>query len=211
MTERVASYTQTIYVSQPSTLHSQRWKEPLEMHWRNLHSIMDKTQVTAFHLKNKEAKQSLKVVWNRTELDNNPPTVHSTLYYESHQNSKWGANASTIRTTVLALSYSVAANAAPVLARSHNAQKLNTELNSACRAVTECLKPNNVEDLYLLAGIMPPDTRRDGCARMEKTKRKALRPTLYMGNTLQREVQEEITNNTTKSYCQPKRKPSKRI
>ena len=33
-----------------------------------------------------------------------------------------------------------------------------------------CLKPTNVEDLYLLAGIAPPDIRRDVCARMEKTK-----------------------------------------
>ena len=38
--------------------------------------------------------------------------------------------------------------AAPVWARSSYAQKLNPELNSACRAVTGCLKPTNVEDLY---------------------------------------------------------------
>ena len=46
-------------------------------------------------------------------------------------NSKWGANAKTIRTTALALSYSVAEYAAPVWARSSHAQKLNMELNSA--------------------------------------------------------------------------------
>ena len=84
--------------------------------------------------------------------------------------SKWGANASTIRTTALALCYSVAEYAAPVWARSSRAQKLNPELNSACRAVTGCLKPTNVEDLYLLAGIAPPDIRKDVCARVEKTK-----------------------------------------
>ena len=64
-------------------------------------------------------------------------------------NSKWGANASTIRTTALALCYSVAEYAAPVWARSSHAQKLNPELNSACRAVTGCLKPTNVEDAVL--------------------------------------------------------------
>ena len=37
-------------------------------------------------------------------------------------------------------------------------------------AVTGCLKPTNVEYLYLLAGIEPPDIRREVCARMEKTK-----------------------------------------
>ena len=48
----------------------------------------------------------------------------------------------------------------------------DTELNSACKAVTGCLIPTNVEDLYLLAGIAPPDIRRDVCARIEKTKQK---------------------------------------
>ena len=60
--------------------------------------------------------------------------------------------------------------AAPVWASSSHAQKLNPELNSACRAVTGCLKPTNVEGMYLLAGIAPPDIRRDVCARVENTK-----------------------------------------
>ena len=30
--------------------------------------------------------------------------------------------------------------------------------------------PTNVEDLYLLSGIAPPDIRRDVCARVEKKK-----------------------------------------
>ena len=85
-------------------------------------------------------------------------------------NSKWGANANTIRTTALSLSYYMAEYAAPVWARSPHAQKLNTELNGAYRAVTGCLNPTNVEDLYILAGIAPPDIRRDVFARMEKTK-----------------------------------------
>ena len=154
----------------------------------------DKTQVTAFHLRNKEEKRSLKVVWNKTELENTPHpkylgvTLDRTLCYKQHihntkmkvvtrnnllrklSNSKWGANANTIRTTALALSYPVAEYAAPVWTRSPHAQKLNTELTSACRAVTGCLKPTNIEDLYLLAGIAPPDIRRDVCARMENTK-----------------------------------------
>ena len=85
-------------------------------------------------------------------------------------NSKWGANASTIRTTALALCYYVAEYAAPVWARSSHGQKLNPELNSACSSVTGCLKPTIVEDLFLLAGIAPPDIRRDVCARVKMTK-----------------------------------------
>ena len=135
------------------------------------------------------------MVWNKTELENTPHpkylgvTLDRTLCYKQHihntkmkvatrnnllrklSNSKWGANANTIRTTALALSYySVAEYAAPVWSRSPHTQKLNTELNSACRAVTGCLKPTHVEDLYLLAGIAPPNIRRDVCARMGNTK-----------------------------------------
>ena len=47
--------------------------------------------------------------------------------FKKLSNSKWGANANTIRTTALALSYSVAEYAAPVWARSPHAQKRNTE------------------------------------------------------------------------------------
>ena len=156
--------------------------EELTQYYRSnsLRANPDKTQVTAFHLRNKEANRSLKVEWNRTKLENTPHpkylgvTLDRTLSYKEHMHiikmkvatrnnllrkfshSKWGANASTIRTTELAFS-------------SHT-QKLNPELNSVCRAVTGCVKPTNVEDLYLMAGIAPPDIRRDVCARVEKTK-----------------------------------------
>ena len=59
---------------------------------------------------------------------------------------------------------------APVRARSLHVQKLTTELNSACRAVTGCITPSNVEDLYLLAGMAPPDIQRYVCARVKNTK-----------------------------------------
>ena len=54
--------------------------------------------------------------------------------------------------------------------RSAYAHLLNPELNQACRAITGCLKPTNVENLYLLAGIAPPEIRRSVCARVERTK-----------------------------------------
>ena len=75
--------------------------------------------------------------------------------------SQWGTNASTIRTTALALSYSVAEYTAAVYARSAHAYKLDSELNSVCREITGCLKSTNVEELYLLSGIAPPSIRRD--------------------------------------------------
>ena len=46
---------------------------------------------------------------------------------------------------------------------------MDSELNTAYRPITGCLmKPTNVEDIYLLAGIAPPDIRHDVCARVEK-------------------------------------------
>ena len=94
-------------------------------------------------------------------------------------NSKWGCNASTIRTTALALSYSAAEYACPVWIRSLHASKLDPDLNDACRSITGCLRPTNVEKLYILTGIAPPDIRRNVCARVERRNRKQTQPTLY--------------------------------
>ena len=132
--------------------------------------------------------------WNRKYLDNTPHpkylgvTLDRTLSYKQHtqntkikvatrnnilrmlSSSKWGTNASTIRTTALALSYSVAAYAAPVWARSAHTYKLDSELNNTYRSITGCLKPTNVEELCLLSGIPPPGISRDVCTRVEKVK-----------------------------------------
>ena len=83
---------------------------------------------------------------------------------------KWGCNAITIITTALAMSYSADEYACQVWARSPHASKLDPELNDACRSITGCLRPTNVEELYLLAGIAPPGIRRDVCTRVEKKK-----------------------------------------
>ena len=66
--------------------------------------------------------------------------------------------------------YNVAEYAVPVWARSAHAYKLDSELNSACRAITGCLKPTNVEELYWLSGNTPLSIRRDVSARVEKAK-----------------------------------------
>ena len=153
-------------------------------------------QVTVFHLRSREAKRSLKVDWNEVELENTAHpkypgvTLDRTLIYKQHiqntkmkmetcnnllkklVNSQWGTNARTTRTTQLALCYSTGECAAPVWARSTHANLLDQALNQACHCITGCLKPTNVADLYLLAGIASPDIRRNVCARprVERTK-----------------------------------------
>ena len=90
----------------------------------SLRANPDKTQVTAFHLRNKEAKRSLKVVWNRADMENTPPevfalvllfigrwatmSIYMKLKMETHNhrlrklsNSNLVVNASRIRTTLL--------------------------------------------------------------------------------------------------------------
>ena len=189
--------------------------EELTHYYRSnsLRANPDKTQVTAFHLRNREAKRSLQVSWNGVALENTDTpkylgvTLDRTLSYKTHIHntklkvatrnnllnkltySRWGTNARTIRTTALALCYSTAEYAAPVWERSAYAHLLNPELNQACRAITGCLKPTNVDNLYFLAGIAPPEIRRSVCARVERTKQvERERPTPCLGTHQQEDV-----------------------
>ena len=99
--------------------------DELTIYYRSnsLRANPDKTQVTAFHMKNREAKRALEVKWNNTDLENAPHPKYLgvildiTLSYKQHthktsmkvatrnnllkklSNSKCGCNASTIRTT----------------------------------------------------------------------------------------------------------------
>ena len=171
-------------MSQPSTNPSRKRKTQSKTTY--YHANLDKTQVTVFHLRNREANRSLKVVWNGTELEDTThpkyfgATLDRTLSYTQNTKmkvttrnnlltnlvtSKWGADPHTIRTTALALSYSAAAYAAPVWSRSSCAKNLDPALNQACRSVTGCLKLADVKGCYLLMGIPPPSIKRDVCAR----------------------------------------------
>ena len=51
-----------------------------------------------------------------------------------------------------------------------HAHKVDPVLNDACRAITGCLKPTNVKNLYLLAGIAPPAVRGSVTAQREREK-----------------------------------------
>ena len=91
-----------------------------------------KTQVCAFHLRNREANRPLKVTWSGTSLEYHPNPFYRvvkldrTLSYGSHIlitkakvntrnnilrkliNSKWGCTPHTLRTSTLALCYTAA-------------------------------------------------------------------------------------------------------
>ena len=153
-----------------------------------------KTQVCAFHLRNRDAKRELNVVWNGTRLNNTSTPVYlgvhldRTLSFKTHiqktkmkvnarnniirklANSKWGCRASTLRSSCLALCYSAAEYACPVWERSTHASKLNPALHDCCRIISGCLKPANVDSVHLLAGIAPPQIRRTVASRMERSR-----------------------------------------
>ena len=143
----------------------------------------NKIQTCVFHLRDRKANRQLNISWCGKKLEHTPSpiylgiTLDITLSYSTHipkvkaktaarnnvlrklANSKWGTHPSTIKTTALALCYSTAEYACPVRERSARAHKVDPVLNDACRAITGCLQPTNVENLYLLAGIAPPAVR----------------------------------------------------
>ena len=153
-----------------------------------------KTQVCAFHLRNREAKRELNVVWNGIRLSNTTTPVYLasrldlTLCYKTHiektnkkvnainniirklANSKWGCKASTLRPNCIALCYSAAEYTCPVWARSTHAHKLNPVLQDCCRIISGCLKQTNLDSVHLLAGIAPLLIRRSVACRMERTR-----------------------------------------
>ena len=87
-----------------------------------------------------------------------------------HANSKWGCKASTLRPSALALCYSADEYVCPVWARSTHPRKLNPALHDCCLIISGCLKPTNLYNVHLLAGIAPPHTRRTVSCRMERTR-----------------------------------------
>ena len=84
--------------------------------------------------------------------------------------SKWGATPHVLRTSALALSYSAAECACPVWERSAHAKRLDPVLNESCHLITGCLKPTNVNNLHLLAGVAPPEIRREAVSKLERSR-----------------------------------------
>ena len=89
-----------------------------------------KIQICCFHLRNRDAKHKLNVIWNGVELDNYPNpiylrvTLDRMLSFKQHAlntkvntrnnllrkltRSRWGAHPATVQTTALALCFSTA-------------------------------------------------------------------------------------------------------
>ena len=73
----------------------------------------------------------------------------------------WGAPAPVLRTSAIALVYSVAEYCAPIWGRCAHVQHIDTQLNIAMHTVSGALKPTNINWLPVLSNIEPPQIRRD--------------------------------------------------
>lgn len=153
-----------------------------------------KTQVCAFHLKNRLASRKLDITWEGVKLEHTPypkylgVNLDRSLNYKEHcvalkrkicarntllrklVSSKWGAHPETVRISALALCFSVAEYACPMWGRSTHTKQIDTALNETVRIITGCLKPTPVDKLYPLAGIAPPHIRRQIASDIERTK-----------------------------------------
>jgi len=74
--------------------------------------------------------------------------------------SSWGADADTLRTSTLALCYSVGEYCAPVWCCSAHTGLVDEQLNSTMRLISGTLRPTALQWLPVLADIEPPALRR---------------------------------------------------
>ena len=153
-----------------------------------------KTQLTAFHLKNRHADGKLNVTWNGTNLYHTHSPVYlgiildHSLTNRNHcmktraklssrnnllrklHGTNWGVCPHTMRTTAITLWLSMAEYCCPVWARSTHRKLIDITLNETCRLITECIRPTAIPDLYVLSGIAPPEIRRRVHSQNERSK-----------------------------------------
>ena len=153
-----------------------------------------KTEVTAFHLNNKEANQQLHIESEGVVLKHNPTpkylgvTLDRTLTFKPHlqklaskvrtrnsiiqklANSSWGATAEVLRTSALSLVFSTGEYCAPVWLNSHHTSIIDTQLNHTMRQISGTIKPTPNAWLPVLCNIAPPNTRRMASLKAQVTK-----------------------------------------
>lgn len=151
--------------------------------WRLVPNIT-KTVVTCFHLNNKLAKAELRVEFDGVQLKHDFEPVYlgvkldRSLTYRKHisklqhklatrnnllrklAGTSWGASATVLRTTALALVYSCAEYCSSTWLNSTHAKKVDIELNKSMRIITGTVKSTPLQWLPALSNIAPPPIRR---------------------------------------------------
>ncbi|UYV74730.1 hypothetical protein LAZ67_12000730 [Cordylochernes scorpioides] len=143
-----------------------------------------KTVSSVFHLNNHKANRPLKLTFCNKPLSHDPcpkylgVTLDRSLTFRQHlektrdklktrnnimtrlAGTTWGCSADTLRTTALALVYSVAEYCAPVWERSSHTDSIDAQLNQTMRLITGNMRPTPIDWLPYLSNIAPPDLRR---------------------------------------------------
>jgi hypothetical protein len=151
--------------------------------WR-LKPSATKTVSSVFHLHNATANRELKIELDGQPLKHDPHPVYlgvtldRTLSYKEHlkktagklktrnnlfsklAGTSWGADAATMRTSAIALCYSVAEYCAPVWAKSTHTSLVDMQLNTTMRHITGTLRSTPTPWLPVLSTIEPPELRR---------------------------------------------------
>lgn len=139
----------------------------------------DKTEVSFFHLNNREANKQLTVKFCGKSVKFNPNPrylgykMDRTQTHKAHledvaqklksrnniisklAGSSWGSDGNTLRTAALGIVYSTAEFCCPVWLRSSHINKVDVQLNACLRTVTGTLKSTPLPWLPVLSNIMP--------------------------------------------------------
>jgi hypothetical protein len=161
--------------------------------WRLLPNA-SKTEVTCFHLNNREANRKLNVTFEGQTLSHSQTpkylgvTLDRTLTFKDHliklsakiktrnnvihklAGTTWGSTAETLRISALSLVHSAAEYASAVWLNSSHTGLIDVQLNNTLRIISGALRSTPLHWLPVLGHIPPHDLRRQGALVREYDK-----------------------------------------